>query len=61
MSADANQLDYFAPGAPLPSQAGGPGLFTGPARAGCVAMLGVTVLAAAMGFAIVTVLGLVLA
>ena len=61
MSADSNQLEYFTPGAPMPGNAGGgPGLFTGPARAGCAAMLVVTAVAAMLGFAIVTALGLVL-
>jgi hypothetical protein len=60
MSADSNQLEYFTPGAPVPSHVGGPGLFIGPARAGCFAMIGVTALAAVLGLAIVTALGWVL-
>ena len=61
-SADANPLQYWTPATPLPAHgAGATPLFTGPARAGCLAMLGVTVLAAVLAFAIVAALGWLLA
>ena len=60
MRRGSNHLEYFTPGATMPGRAAGSGLFSGPSPAGCFAMIGVTALAAAMGLAIVTVLGLVL-
>jgi hypothetical protein len=59
MSADA-PLEYWTPGASLPASAPGGGIFTGPHRAGCFAMLAVTLLAAALALGIVTGLGLLL-
>ena len=65
MSADSNPIDYWTPASPPPPHADGAGrgrsVFTGPQRAGCAAMLGVTVLASALAFVIVTALAWVLA
>jgi hypothetical protein len=59
MSADA-PLEYWTPGASPPAPVQGGGVFTGPRRAGCFAMLAVTSLAAALALGIVAGLGLLL-
>ena len=35
MSADVNPIEYWTPATPLPAQAAGRGLFTGPQSVGC--------------------------
>ena len=65
MSADSNPIEYWTPVAAPPPHAAGEGgglaILTGPQRAGCVAMLGVTAVASALAFGIVTALAWVLA
>jgi len=60
MSADANPIEYWTPATPLPGQALGRPLFSGPGRVGCFTMLAVVVLASVLAMGIVTTLAWVL-